>query len=192
VSWPFVHNPDELEASDPDAQTLFEYRFGDNGPLDFGQKMNMAMGMMPEMHVWVAMRQPGSLLYLDMSTPLLPEVCKEHLGLTWTAPMPSPLWQWATSEGVTELPHGWSYEPIGFACVIANFFACKTLSEAIFWENRDFDLWQDVGFPDVISRSDVNAVAHLEDCFIGLIEMALVKFHDMGDITKLKLISPLA
>jgi hypothetical protein len=77
-------------------------------PSDAASAAALELGLMPEMHVWVAL--PDRREVVDLTTRHLPERAR-RLGLRWTEPQP-PDYLWA---GVADLPDGARLLPDGRA-----------------------------------------------------------------------------
>jgi hypothetical protein len=80
-------------------------------------KKAIADGLMPPMHVWVAL--PKEKEIVDMTTRYLPAECQKCFGLKWTAPAP-PKYLWANER---QLPLGVAYIADRDACRLARQLA---------------------------------------------------------------------
>lgn len=97
-SWPRIH-PNQDNGVSP---THFTYKWQ---PSHIMSKIAVALGQLPEIHVWAAI--PETQEIIDLTTGFWPGRCKELLGEDWPGPKP-PEWFWGTAD---ELPDWVRYEP---------------------------------------------------------------------------------
>lgn len=73
-------------------------------------KRRWLQGLMPEMHVWVAL---DTQEIVDITTRYLPEICRSLIGLDWRGPKPDYLW-------VTRNTYEYQYQANIDACLAMN------------------------------------------------------------------------
>lgn len=96
--WPRVTK----ETDDGVESNVFGYKWS---PEEMASRLNMAMGGIPEMHVWAG--DPEDQEIVDLSTKFFPTQCKTLIGVDWKAPHP-PDFYWGPA---SELPDFCYYEP---------------------------------------------------------------------------------
>ena len=89
MQWRFV--PPELD--DGVSNTAFGYQWS---PTDPKSRQAMAMGLLPEMHVWVA--DPKTQELIDLSTRDFKKIAENQFGLEWKTKDP-PAYLWVSLEG---------------------------------------------------------------------------------------------
>jgi len=97
LSWPIVMPGED----DGKSSTHFSYEWS---PWREESKAALKLGLLPEIHVWVALPDQNELL--DFSTKYLPQQAAQE-GLIWRTPHP-PDFLWC---GPSELPDGVIYKP---------------------------------------------------------------------------------
>ncbi len=112
AKWPRI----DMATDDGRMNTHFSYVFD---PDDIGNLMNMAQGLMPEMHCWVAF--PRTQEILDVTAGWQKAQCEELAGMIWTAP-PPPDYIW---ERVDQMPDGVVYSADAVATTIAREVASR-------------------------------------------------------------------
>jgi hypothetical protein len=121
-TWPRIRP----EQDDGKIMTHFGYLWSPHEP---ASQRALALGVMPEMHVWAA--DPEANEIIDFSTGFFPEQAKALVGMDWPGdPPPTYLWS-----GPTTMPRGAQYEPNIDAIKFALLAAAKLYGKTFVREN---------------------------------------------------------
>lgn len=94
MQWPIL--PKHLDDGKKD--THFTYLWSPNDP---ASKFAVAMGQLPEIHVWLGL--PDENMIVDFSTKFFPQQAEEY-GLKWQTPLP-PDFLWTPADQLPERVH---------------------------------------------------------------------------------------
>lgn len=117
--WPRV-SAEDFEAHPDDLFTHFGFQWS---PQSVASAASVAMGNLPEMHIWVGLVETQEIL--DLSTGHLPEACRIILDKDWPGPKP-PKFYWGRA---CEVPAMVSYQPNEEATIYAGRLIQKLASE---------------------------------------------------------------